>query len=159
MTNSSGSGRPRSRGTKLITIIGNLGADPEMRYTQSGTAFTNFRVAVNDYRRGRDGQEEENTDWFRVTCWGRLADIANNYLQRGSQVFVQGRFRADEWTGDDGKTRTTLEINADNLQLLPRTGNEGRADGGGDAGAGAPPQSPAGGDGGNDQVEPDDLPF
>ncbi len=155
MTDRSGSGRGRSRGTKLITIIGNLGADPEMRYTQSGVAFTSFNVAVSDFRRGKDGQDEENTDWFRVTCWRGLAEVANNYLQRGSQVFVEGRFRTSKWTGNDGETRTSLEVDARNLQLLARS----REDGGGGGGGGAPPQSPAGGDGGNDQVEPDDLPF
>ena len=155
----SGARRGRSRGTKLITIIGNLGSDPEMRYTQSGVAFTSFNVAVNDSRRGKDGQDEEHTDWFRVTCWRGLAEIANNYLQRGSQVFVEGRFRTSEWTGNDGQTRTSLEVDANNMQLLARS----REDGGGGApqppagGGGAAPSAPAGGGGGD--VDPDDLPF
>jgi len=165
--------RGRSRGTKLITIIGNLGSDPEMRYTQSGVAFTSFSVAVNDFRRGKDGQDEENTDWFRVTCWRGLAEIANNYLQRGSQVFVEGRFRTSEWTGNDGQTRTSLEVDASNLQLLARSREDGPGGGGGGGGGGGAPAAPpdgggdAGGDGGpppdpaggGESVDPDDLPF
>jgi single-strand DNA-binding protein len=163
--------RGRSRGTKLITIIGNLGSDPEMRYTQSGVAFTSFSVAVNDFRRGKDGQDEEHTDWFRVTCWRGLAEIANNYLQRGSQVFVEGRFRTSEWTGNDGQTRMSLEVDANNLQLLARSREDGPGGGGGGGGApaarpdgggggggdGGPPPEPAGG--GGESVDPDDLPF
>ena len=162
MMTEGGPRRGRSRGTKLITIIGNLGADPEMRYTQSGVVFTSFNVAVNDFRRGKDGQEEENTDWFRVTCWRGLAEIANNYLQRGSQVFVEGRFRTSEWTGNDGETRVSLEVDANNLQLLARSREDGAGGGGGGGGSGGgsggdPPPEPEGG--GDTSVDPDDLPF
>lgn len=152
-----GQRRGRSRGTKLITVIGNLGADPEMRYTQSGVAFTTFNVAVNDFRRGKDGQDEEHTDWFRVTCWRGLAEIANNYLQRGSQVFVEGRFRTSEWTGNDGQTRMSLEVDANNMQLLARSREDGPAgDKGGGGGSGPTPEPEGGGDA---SVDPDDLPF
>ena len=157
--NDSGQQRGRSRGIKLITVIGNLGADPEMRYTQSGTPFTSFRVAVNDYRRGQDGQDEENPDWFRVTCWGAQAESANKYLSRGSQVFVEGRFRASEWTGNDGQTRTSLEINATNMQFLARSGGNGLGEGSSGNGANVPnvqSEKPLGGEG---SIDPDDLPF
>tara|TARA_Y100000590_G_C15624278_1_gene978747 strand:- start:369 stop:833 length:465 start_codon:yes stop_codon:yes gene_type:complete len=145
--------RGRSRGTKIITIIGNLGADPEMRSTSTGVPVTSFNVAVTDVRRGRDGQEEENTDWFRVSCWRGLAEIANNYLQRGSQVFVSGRFRTSTWTGNDGQTRTSLEVQADQLQLLARS----RDDGG--SGSTPSPQSSSGTQQSPGEIDPDDLPF
>lgn len=157
--NDSGQRRGRSRGTKLMTIIGNLGADPEMRYTQSGVTFTTFSVAVNDIRRGKDGQDEENTDWFRVTCWRGLAEIANNYLQRGSQVFVEGRFRTSKWTDKDGGNQRSLEIDANNLQLLARSREDVSANiasGGTGDNRTTPPEQQ-----GREEasIEPDDLPF
>jgi single-strand DNA-binding protein len=142
-----------------MTIIGNLGADPEMRYTQSGVAFTTFSVAVNDIRRGKDGQDEENTDWFRVTCWRGLAEIANNYLQRGSQVFVEGRFRTSEWTANDGKTRLSLEIDANNLQLLARSREDIPTNVASEV-SGDNRTTPSDQQGGEaESIEPDDLPF
>ena len=112
--------RRRARGTSLISVIGNLGSDPEMRFTQGGVPLTSFSVAVNNVRRGPDGGDIETTDWFRCTCWRGLAEIANNYLQRGSQVFVHGRFQTSTWQGRDGETRTSLEVNVNELQLLGR---------------------------------------
>ena len=138
--------RRRARGTCLISLIGNLGGDPEMRFTQAGVPLTSFSVAVNNTRRGPDGGDIESTDWFRCTCWRELAEVANNYLQRGSQVFVHGRFRTSTWQTRDGETRTSLEIDVRELRNLSR----GREEPGG-----APPDSrQSGGD-----VDPDDLPF
>lgn len=138
--------RRRARGTCLISLIGNLGGDPEMRFTQAGVPLTTFSVAVNNSRRGPDGGDIESTDWFRCTCWRELAEVANNYLQRGSQVFVHGRFRTSTWQGRDGETRTSLEIDVRELRNLSR----GREEPGG-----APPDSRQSGG----EVDPDDLPF
>ena len=136
--------RRRARGTSLISVIGNLGGDPEMRFTQAGVPVTSFRVAVNNTRRGPDGADLETTDWFRCTCWRGLAEIANNYLQRGSQVFVHGRFQTSTWR--NGEDQTSLEINVNDLQLLGRGREEP---------SGMAPDSRE--SGGN--VDPDDLPF
>jgi single-strand DNA-binding protein len=110
---------------KLI-IIGNLGSDPEMRYMPDGTAVTNFSVATN--RRWTDrasGEPREETTWFRVSAWRRLAETANQYLSKGRRVLVEGRLRADPqtggprlWTGQDGSVRASYEVTADNIQFL-----------------------------------------
>jgi single-strand DNA-binding protein len=142
----SGPRKARARGTSLISVIGNLGADPEMRFTQAGVAFTSFSVAVNNTRRGPDGEDVEQTDWFRCTAWRGLAEIANNYLQKGSQVFVHGRFRTREWQNRTGEDQTSLEINVNELQLLGRGREE-------PSGATQETQESDGG------VDPDDLPF
>ena len=112
-------GRPRrSRGVKNITLVGNLGSDPEKRFTQNGVEYSTFRVAVNDNVRGPDGQWTEHTDWFQVTAWRQSAEFANQYLSRGSRVYVSGRFRTREWTGRDGQTRTSMEVSASELLSL-----------------------------------------
>ena len=112
-------GRPRrARGVKNITLVGNLGADPEKRFTQNGREYSTFSVAVNDNVRGPDGQWTEHTDWFRITAWGRLAEVANQYLVRGSKVYVAGRFRTRDWRGNDGQTRTAMEVSASEMLML-----------------------------------------
>ncbi len=147
-----GRGRGRGRGTSLLSIIGNLGADPEMRFTQAGVPFTTFNVAVNNTRRGPDGEDVESTDWFRVTAWRGLAEIANNYLQKGSQVFIHGRFRTRTWENRNGESQLNLEINANELQLLGR-GREEQSAPGPDA------RGTEGTDGTAGDLDPDDLPF
>ncbi len=112
-------GRPRrSRGIKNITLVGNLGSDPDKRFTQNGREYSSFSMAVNDNVRGPDGQWTEHADWFRITAWGRLAEIANQYLTRGSRIYVSGRFRTREWQGNDGQTRTSMEVSASELLML-----------------------------------------
>jgi len=108
-----------------ITIIGNLGRDPEMRYTQDGTPVTNFSVATNRRWTNQDGSQGEETIWFRVSAWRRLAETCNEYLQKGRQVFVEGRLRPDPatggpriWTGNDGVTRAQYEITAITVRFL-----------------------------------------
>lgn len=100
------------------TIIGNLGGDPEMRYTQAGKPMTRFRVACNSRRRGQDGEMVEETEWLRVTCFSRLAEVANEYLTKGSRVFIEGRLRSETWDGQDGQKRFSMEILANELQIL-----------------------------------------
>lgn len=123
-----------ARGLNKVMIIGNLGADPEMRYTPSGTAVTNFRVAVSRVRRGTDGNNIDETEWFRIVAWDspsyKLAEICNEYLHKGSKVYVEGRLQSRKYTDRDGIERTTVEIVANEMIMLDSRGE------GGDAGAG-----------------------
>ncbi len=132
-------------------IIGNLGVDPEMRYTANGTAVTTFRVATHRQYSGPDGERREETEWFSVVTWARLAETCSQYLSKGRQVFVEGRMRTRSWEGQDGQTRYRTELIAENVKFL----------GGRDAGAGAQERLggvPVGRDGDGD-LDPDDLPF
>lgn len=132
-------------------IIGNLGVDPEMRYTANGTAVTTFRVATHRQYSGPDGERREETEWFSVVTWARLAETCSQYLSKGRQVFVEGRMRTRSWEGQDGQTRYRTELIAENVKFL----------GGRDAGPGAQERLggvPVGRDGDGD-VDPDDLPF
>ena len=155
-------------------IIGNLGADPEMRYTPNGRPVTQFNVAVNQSTKNQQtGEWVEATDWFRVSVWGDRAERAAENLRKGNKVFVEGRFKTREFEGRDGKARTSLEITADsvvNLEKRPRDEGEGQfatsAAGGAPAGGGpsaGPPRGSGGGGGGGggnfDDTELDDLPF
>ncbi len=99
-------------------IVGNLGRDPEMRYTPSGTAVTNLNVAVNRKWTGRDGQQQEKTTWFRVAAWDKLAELCNQYLSKGSLVLVEGDVEARAWTTQEGEARASLELNARNVRFL-----------------------------------------
>ena len=102
-----------------ITLIGNLGRDPEMRYTPSGTAVTNFSVATSRSWTGQDGQRQDKTTWFRVAAWDRLAETCNQYLTKGQKVLVVGEVEEPStWTDREGKTRASLEVRARNVQFL-----------------------------------------
>lgn len=106
-----------------VTIIGNLGRDPETRYTPSGALNVQFSVASSRRWRDSQGQDQENTSWFRVTAWGRLAEAMvtlseRGALTKGKQVYVEGRIEAREFTGNDGQVRTSLDVNANEIQLL-----------------------------------------
>ena len=107
-----------------ITIIGNLGRDPELRYTPQGDAVCDFSVAVNDRKRDKSGEFQDNTTWFKVTLWRKLAENASKYLIKGRQVFVEGRLQVEEWTDRDGKNRYSLVIQGSELQFLGEKGNE-----------------------------------
>jgi single-strand DNA-binding protein len=99
-------------------IIGNLGRDPEMKYTQTGTPVTQFSVAVSRTRKSPDGQQIDETEWFRVVAWERLAETCNEYLRKGSKVYIEGRLQTRKWTGQDGQERTTVEVVANEMLLL-----------------------------------------
>ncbi|HXI81789.1 MAG TPA: single-stranded DNA-binding protein [Verrucomicrobiae bacterium] len=157
-----------------VMIIGNLGADPEMRYTPSGRPVTQFNVAVNQSTKNQQtGEWIEETDWFRVSIWGDRAERAAETFRKGNKVFVEGRFKTREFEGRDGQKRMSLEITADSLVNLEKR-NRDEGDGGqfATAPAGAPAGAPAaagnrGGNGGGggggggsfDESELDDLPF
>jgi single-strand DNA-binding protein len=108
------------------TIIGNLGGDPEMRYTSTGRAFTTFNVACNRTYSTPDGERREETEWFRVTAWGRLGEVCSQYLSKGKKVYVEGRLSSRSWEGADGQKRFSLEIAASEMQILDtRPRNDG----------------------------------
>ncbi len=101
-----------------IIIVGNLGRDPELRYTPQGTAVCNFSMATNEKRRDKAGDLQDITTWFRVTLWARQAENAAKYLQKGNSVYIEGRLKLDEWTDRDGNTRQTLDVTATDMQFL-----------------------------------------
>jgi single-strand DNA-binding protein len=103
-----------------MLIIGNLGADPELRYTPTGKAVTNLRVAVNHNFRGPDGEWQKETQWFNVEVWDQAAERAAEQLRKGNKVYAEGRLRTREWEGQDGQKRTSVEIRADRVQSLER---------------------------------------
>lgn len=116
-----------------IIIIGNLGRDPELRYTASGRAVTEFTVAVNRRWGGQNPGEE--TTWFKVTCWGPLAETTNQYLKKGRQVMVIGdQIKASAWVGQDGEPRATLELTARDVRFLGGRSDENMEYGGADGG-------------------------
>ena len=136
-----------------VVIVGNLGTDPEMRYMPDGTAVTNFNVATN--RKWTDkasGEPREETTWFRVSVWGRQAEVANQYLSKGRQVLVEGRLRPDPqsggprlWTGQDGTMRASFELNADTVRFIGGRDSAGPMEG-------EPAEGPA-------AQEEDEIPF
>lgn len=152
-------------GVAKVTLIGNLGRDPETRYTPSGTMNVSFSIATTRRWTDQGGQQQERTTWFRVTCWGKLAETAdrltqNGYLAKGKQVFVLGSIESNEYQDSNGVNRTSLEVRADELQLL---GSRGDSEGGGYRPQGGPSGGPSGGSGGgarNDAPNDfDDVPF
>lgn len=100
-----------------VTIIGNLGRDPEMRYTPAGKPVTSFSVAINSHS-GTGEERKEDTEWFRVSAWGKLAETCSTYLHKGSKVFIEGRLHTRSWEGQDGKQHFELEVIAEQLVLL-----------------------------------------
>src|SRR5262245_34847350 len=101
-----------------ITIVGYLGRDPELRYTPQGTAVCNLSIATTEKRKDRAGELQDITTWFRVTLWGRPAELANEYLAKGRQVYIEGRLRQEEYIDREGNRRTSLEVNGDDIQFL-----------------------------------------
>ncbi len=108
-----------ARGINKVILVGNLGADPETRYTASGAAITNIRVATTEaWRDKQSGEQQERTEWHRVVFFNRLAEIAGEYLRKGSQVYLEGSLRTRKWQGQDGQDRYTTEIVANEMQML-----------------------------------------
>ena len=122
-----------ARGINKAILVGNLGNDPETRYTQGGMAVTKISLATTSVRKDRDGNNQEKTEWHRVTFFGKLGEIAAEYLRKGSQVYVEGRISYSEHTGDDGQKRYYTDIIADEMQML---GGRGEGGGGGGSGGG-----------------------
>ena len=103
-----------------IMVIGNLGTDPEMRYTPNGSAVTSFRLATTRNYSGADGERRQETEWFSIVTWNRLAELCNQHLGKGRKVYVEGRFQTRSWQGQDGATRYRSEIVASQVLFLDR---------------------------------------
>lgn len=103
-----------------VFILGALGRDPETRFTSTNLQITSFSVATSTFRKGEDGERKEETEWHRITCIGRTAEVAQTYLNKGSKVFIEGHLRTRKWENKEGKTQYSTEIVADNLQLLDK---------------------------------------
>jgi single-strand DNA-binding protein len=116
-----------ARGINKVILVGNLGNDPETKYTQGGMAVTKASLATTSVRKDKEGNTQERTEWHRVTFFGKLGEIAGEYLRKGSQVYVEGSIRYDKYTGQDGVERYTTDILANELQML---GGRGDGDGG-----------------------------
>ena len=101
-----------------VMLIGRLGRDPELRYTQSGSPVANFSMATDESYTDRDGNRVDRTEWHRVVVWSRQAEAVSNYLRKGSLVYVEGRIQTNKWEDRDGQTRYTIEIRADRVQFL-----------------------------------------
>lgn len=110
-----------SRGLNKVMIIGHLGRDPEMRYTPSHRAVTNFNVATSRSWKTADGERHTETEWFNVVAWGSLAEICHEYLSKGQQVYIEGRLQTRKWEDDEGNKRTTVEIHANEMIMLGRS--------------------------------------
>lgn len=101
-----------------IIAIGNLGRDPELRYTPQGDPVCDFSIAVNDRRRDKSGEYQDVTTWFKVTLWGKKAETASKYLTKGRPIYVEGKLQVEEWTDRDGKSRQTLVIQGSDIQFI-----------------------------------------
>ncbi len=131
-------------GLNKVMIIGNVGKEPEMRFTANGAPVTSFSVAVNRIRSGTDGERKEETEWFSVVAWNKLAEICNQFVGKGARIYVEGRLQTRSWDGQDGQKRYRTEIIANDVQFLDRKG--AATDGGDEAGE-------------SEDLDTEDLPF
>lgn len=143
-------------GVNKVILIGNLGAAPELRYTASGQAVANLRLATTERWVNKSGERTENTEWHRVVAWGKLAETCGQYLQKGKQVYIEGKIRTRQWQDQSGQKRYTTEIVANNLVMLGRAGE--RAEFSDDA-VTVPPDENTGDGPDFDSGSDDDLPF
>ncbi len=136
-------------GVNKVILVGNLGADPEIRYTPGGVAVANFSLATSENRTNKDGQRETRTEWHRIVAFGRLAEICGEYLSKGRQIYIEGRLQTRQWEDRDGNKRYTTEIVANQMQMLGSPGDR--------ASAGAPGEAPVAEE--PPPAELDDIPF
>lgn len=156
-----------ARGINKVILIGNLGRDPETRYTQGGSAVTTFSLATSDQWRDREtNEQQERTEWHRVVCFARLGEIAGQYLRRGSKCYIEGRLQTRSWEDREGQTRYTTEVVARDMQMLDSRGDASGGYAPPPRGGAAqertqPARSPApAGDGADDLDDlDDDIPF
>ncbi len=151
-----------------VILIGNLGADPETRFLPSGDAVANIRIATSEKWKDKSGEQQEHTEWHRIAFFGKLAEIAGEYLKKGSPVYVEGRIRTRKWTDKEGQDKYSTEIVADRMQLLgSRSGGSGgsepmarepREPAAAGSGGGGKPQAAGKKGGAFDQMD-DDIPF
>ncbi len=157
-----------------VILVGRLGRDPETRYTSGGQAVANFSVATDESYKDRNGERQKRTEWHKIVVWGKQAEIAQQYLKKGSLVFIEGRIQSREWQDKEGQKRTSFEIVANNFRMLGGRAEGAAAAGGGGMGGGA---SRGGGDeveshaapaddfgggqpsGGGPEISDEDIPF
>jgi single-strand DNA-binding protein len=145
------------RGVNKVILIGNLGRDPEVRYTKSGTSVATLNLATSESWTDQNGQKQERTEWHRVVAWSKLADIAKEYLTKGNQVYIEGKLQTRSWDDRDGNKRYTTEIKADQMIMLGGRRDESSDRGGSSSSPSSPP-------GPEESPEPfnateDDVPF
>jgi single-strand DNA-binding protein len=159
-------GKFMARGVNKVILVGNLGADPETRAMPSGSSVANLRIATTEsWRDKQSGEQQERTEWHRVALFGRLAEVAAEYLRKGSQVYIEGSLRTRKWQDKQGNERYTTEIVASDMQMLGGRGGAGAGAGG--SGSGSTPREPAadfapsagGAAGGEREDFDDDIPF
>ena len=159
-----------ARGVNKVILIGNLGADPETRAIPSGTTVANLRIATSEsWRDKQTGEQQERTEWHRVALFGRLAEVAGEYLRKGSQVYIEGSLRTRKWQDKQGNERYSTEIVGNDMQMLGGRGGSagggqapgagGGAAGGGRESGGEEGGSPSRGGGGGGEEFDDDIPF
>ena len=148
-------------GVNKVILVGNLGSDPEVRSTPGGQRVANFRLATSRQWTGQDGQKQEKTEWHSIVAWGKLADICERYLQKGKQIYVEGRLETRTWQDKEGQTKYKTEIICEQMQMLGRAGDKG-----GDVPYEGPARGSAPDERGSDEnLQPapggadDDLPF
>lgn len=137
-------------GVNKAILVGRLGKDPEIKYTPSGTAVTNFTMATSENFKDKDGQKQERTEWHRIVAFGKLAEICGEYLAKGKQVYIEGRIQTRSWDDKNGNKRYTTEIVANSMQML------GKADEATKGGAELPPDT---GSASESTVIEEDVPF
>ena len=133
-------------GLNKVIIIGNVGTDPEMRFTPNGNPVTSFRLATSRNYNSADGERKQETEWFDVVTWNRLAENCNQFLTKGQRVYVEGRLRTRTWDGQDGQRHSRIEINANTVLFLDKRPTGTLPEAGIDAGA-------------EEDLEPGDIPF
>ena len=140
-------------GLNKIMVIGNVGSDPEMRYTPNGSPVTSFSMAVNRNYTTSDGERREETEWFTISAWNQLAEQCNQYLSKGRRVYVEGRLRSSTWTGNDGQVRFRNEMNTNQVRVLDRRAEPGQEE------SGEVPSATAGQQSESEVSSADDLPW
>jgi len=151
-----------------VILVGRLGRDPETRYTGGGQAVANFSVATDETYKDKNGERQKRTEWHKIVVWGKQAEIAQQYLKKGSLIFIEGRIQSREWQDKEGQKRTSFEIVANNFRMLGGRGDGGGSGGGGGATGGgrateefdqAGPSEEAGAAHGGPEISDDDIPF
>ena len=148
-----------------VILVGRLGRDPETRYTGGGQAVANFSLATDESYRDKNGERQKRTEWHKIVVWGKQAEIAQQYLKKGSLIFIEGRIQSREWQDKEGQKRTSFEIVANNFRMLGGRGDGGSGGsfgGGSRAGDDHEPSGPSddfGGGQGGPEISDEDIPF
>lgn len=148
-----------ARGVNKVILVGNLGNDPEVKFTQGGMAVCTLSLATTSVRKDKDGQQIEKTEWHRVKLFGKLGEIAGEYLKKGAQVYIEGSIRYDKFTGSDGVEKYFTDIVADEMQMLGGKGQEGGTSSSGSRGGAPQRERPAPATAAADDFESEDIPF